>query len=149
MPETIGTKRVVQGEDIIVLVDEKTTLHATSHTLKVDLEMKELRTKDTNGKEKAPGDVTWSVDGDGLVVIDDSIENSHSSEDVLALVLSKKLVDVVVKSPLTGLTKMYTGKAYLTTFSLSTPAGDNASYSYSLTGSGNLTPVDKPKSSPQ
>lgn len=91
MPETIGTKRVVQGEDIIVLVDEKTTLHATSHTLKVDLEMKELRTKDTNGKEKAPGDVTWSVDGDGLVVIDDSIENSHSSEDVLALVLSKNL----------------------------------------------------------
>ena len=55
MPESIGTKKIIQGEDIILLVDEKTTLHATSHTLKVDLEMKELRTKDTNGKEKAPG----------------------------------------------------------------------------------------------
>lgn len=139
-------KQVVQGEDIILLVDDKTTLHATTHTLKVDLEMKELRTKDTDGKEKWPGDVSWSVDGDGLVVVDDSIENSHTAEEVLDLVLRKKLVEVVVKSPLTGLAKMYTGKAYITTFSLSTPAGDNASYSYSLTGSGNLTPADKPES---
>lgn len=114
-------EKIIQGEDIILLVDEKTTLHATSHTLKVDLEMKELRTKDTNGKEKAPGDISWSVDGDGLVVLDDSIENVHSSEDLLGIVLSKKLVDVVIKSPLTGLVKMYTGKAYITTFSLSTP----------------------------
>ena len=140
MPEIYGNKQVVQGEDIILLADDKTTLHATTHTLKVDLEMKELRTKDTDGKEKWQGDVSWSVDGD------DSIGNSHTAEEVLDLVLQKKLVDVVVKSPLTGLAKMYTGKAYITTFSLSTPAGDNASYSYSLTGSGNLTPVDKPKS---
>lgn len=146
MPETYGNKQVVQGEDIILLVDDKTTLHATTHTLKVDLEMKELRTKDTDGKEKWPGDVSWSVDGDGLVVVDDSIENSHTAEEVLDLVLRKKLVEVVVKSPLTGLAKMYTGKAYIMTFSLSTPAGDNASYSYSLTGSGNLTPADKPES---
>lgn len=146
MPETYGNKQVVQGEDIILLVDDKTTLHATTHTLKVDLEMKELRTKDTDGKEKWPGDVSWSVDGDGLVVIDDSIDNCHTAEEVLDLVLRKKLVEVVVKSPLSGLAKMYTGKAYITTFSLSTPAGDNASYSYSLTGSGNLTPADKPES---
>ena len=142
MPETYGNKKVIQGEDIVLLVDEKTTLHATSHSLKVDLEMKELRTKDTNGKEKWPGDVTWSVDGDGLVVVDDSIKDTHTAEDVLGIVLSKKIVDVIIKSPVTGLTKTYTGKAYITSFSLSTPAGDNATYSYSLTGSGNLTPTD-------
>lgn len=142
MPETYGNKKVIQGEDIVLLVDEKTTLHATSHSLKVDLEMKELRTKDTNGKEKWPGDVTWSVDGDGLVVVDDSIKDTHTAEDVLGIVLSKKIVDVIIKSPVTGLTKTYTGKAYITSFSLSTPAGDNATYSYSLTGSGNLTPAD-------
>nr|DAH08106.1 MAG TPA: major tail protein [Caudoviricetes sp.] len=141
MAETFANKRVIQGEDIILLVDEKTTLHATTHTLKVDLELKELRTKDTNGKEKAPGDISWSVDGDGLIVVDESIQNAHTPEDVLGIVLSKKLVDVVIKSPLTGLTKHYAGKAYITTFSLGAPAGDNATYSYSLTGSGNLAPV--------
>lgn len=133
-------KKVIQGEDIILLVDDKTTLHATTHTLKVDLELKELRTKDTNGKEKSPGDISWSVDGDGLVVIDDEIEDTHTAEDVLGIVLAKKIVDVVIKSPKTGVLKTYTGKAFITSFSLGAPAGDNATYSYSLTGSGNLTP---------
>jgi predicted secreted protein len=135
-------KKVVQGEDIIVLVDNKTTLHATTHNLKVDLELKELRTKDTNGKEQSPGDVSWSVDGDGLVVVDPNIENTHTSEDVLGIVLNKKLVDVIIESPLSGLTKTYRGKAYITSFSLGAPAGDNATYNYSMTGSGNLTPED-------
>ena len=144
MAETYANKRVVQGEDIILLVDEKTTLHATTHTLKVDLELKELRTKDTNGKEKAPGDISWSVDGDGLVVVDDSIENAHTPDNVLGIVLSKKLVDVVIKSPLAGLAKNYTGKAFITSFSLGAPAGDNATYNYSLTGSGNLTAATPP-----
>lgn len=41
----MAEKKVIQGEDIIVLVDSKTTLHATTHNLKVDLELKELRTR--------------------------------------------------------------------------------------------------------
>lgn len=135
MSESIGSKRVVQGEDIILLVDDMTTLHATTHTLKVDLELKELRTKDTNGKEKSPGDISWSVD--------DNIDKAHTPEDVLGIVLSKNLVSVVIKSPLTGLAKMYSGKAYITSFSLATPAGDNATYSYSLTGSGNLEQAER------
>ncbi len=136
------SRKIIQGEDIVLLVDEKTTLHATSHSLKVDLELKDVRTKDTNGKEKAPGDISFSVDGDGLVVVDDSVENTHSSEDVLGIVLSKKLVKLIIKSPLSGLMKTYSGEGYITSFSLSTPAGDNATYSYSITGSGTLTPTD-------
>jgi TP901-1 family phage major tail protein len=138
-------KKVVQGEDIIVLVDNKTTLHATTHNLKVDLELKELRTKDTNGKEQSPGDVSWSVDGDGLVVVDPNITDTHTSEDVLGIVLNKKLVDVIIKSPLSGLSKTYRGKAYITSFSLGAPAGDNATYNYSMTGSGNLSPEENPE----
>lgn len=140
MPESTS-KRVVQGEDIIILIDDKPTLHATTHSLKVDLELKDLRTKDTKGKEKYPGDITWSVDGDGLVVIDPTIATSHTSEDVLALVLAKKLVKVMLKSPVSGLTKTYSGEGYITSFSLSTPAGDNSTYNFSLSGSGDLTPA--------
>jgi hypothetical protein len=117
-------KKVVQGEDIIVLVDNKTTLHATTHNLKVDLELKELRTKDTNGKEQSPGDISWSVDGDGLVVVAPNITGTHTSEDVLGIVLNKKLVEMIIKSPFSGLTKTYRGKAYITSFSLGAPAGE-------------------------
>ena len=62
MAET-DNRKIVQGEDIIILLDDKPTLHATTHNLKVDLELKDIRTKDTNGKEKFPGDISWSVDG--------------------------------------------------------------------------------------
>jgi TP901-1 family phage major tail protein len=141
MAET-DNRKIVQGEDIIILLDDKPTLHATTHNLKVDLELKDIRTKDTNGKEKFPGDISWSVDGDGLVVIDPAIASSHSSEDVLALVLSKKLVKVVLKSPVSGLKKIYSGEGYITSFSLSTPAGDNSTYNFSLSGSGDLTPAN-------
>lgn len=135
-------RQVIQGEDIILVIDGKPTLHATSHSLKVDLELKDLRTKDTNGKEKCAGDITWSVDGEGLVVIDPELSSSRSAEEVLELVLSKKKVLAVLRSPLRGLTKTYEGDAFVTSFSLSTPAGDNATYSYSLTGSGDLAPKE-------
>ena len=44
MAET-DNRKIVQGEDIIILLDDKPTLHATTHNLKVDLELKDIRTK--------------------------------------------------------------------------------------------------------
>lgn len=134
------SKQVIQGEDIILLVDNKTTLHATSHSLKVELELNDVRTKDTDGTEKYPGDVSYSIDGEGLVVINDNITDTNTPEEVLDIVLAKSLVDLVIKSPITGVMKTYTGKGYISSFTLSTTAGDNATYSYSITGSGTLTP---------
>ena len=144
MAEQVGNKQIIQGEDIIVTVDGKPTLHATSHTLKVDLEVKDVRTKDTNGKEKYPGDISWSVDVEGLVVIDADLASSHDKpEDILQTILSKTNVGVVLKANIQGLlTKNYSGNGYITSFSLGTPAGDNATYNFSITGSGNLNPVN-------
>ena len=144
MAEQVGNKQVIQGEDIIVTVDGKPTLHATSHTLKVDLEVKDVRTKDTNGKEKYPGDISWSVDVEGLMVIDADLASSHDKpEDILQTILSKTNVGVVLKANIQGLlTKNYSGNGYITSFSLGTPAGDNATYNFSITGSGNLNPVN-------
>mgnify|MGYP003303075522 CR=1 FL=1 len=136
-------RKVIQGEDIIIVIDGKPTLHATTHSLKVDLELKELRTKNTNGKEKCAGDISWSADGDGLVVIDPEITEPPTAEEVLDLVLSKTEVEVMLKAPLQGLTKNYKGKGFVTSFSLSTPAGDNSTYNYSITGSGDLAAATK------
>lgn len=144
MSEQVGNKQVIQGEDIIVLVDGNPTLHATNHTLKVDLEVKDIRTKDTNGKEKYPGDISWSVDVEGLVVIDPTLASSRdSAEDILQSILAKTDIGVVLKANINGLfSKNYSGNGYITSFSLGTPAGDNATYNFTITGSGNLTPVN-------
>ena len=143
MAEQVANKQVIKGEDIIVTLDGKPTLHATNHSLKVDLEVKDIRTKDTNGKEKYPGDITWSVDVEGLVVIDSDLAASHDSpEDILQSILSKKSVGVILKANITGvLAKNYTGNGYITSFSLGTPAGDNVTYNFSIPGSGDLTPA--------
>ena len=88
MSEQVGNKQIIQGEDIVVTVDGKPTLHATNHSLKVDLEVKDIRTKDTNGKEKYPGDISWSVDVEGLVVIDpDLAATRDNAEDILQSIL--------------------------------------------------------------
>ena len=111
MSEQVGNKQIIQGEDIVVTVDSKPTLHATNHSLKVDLEVKDIRTKDTNGKEKYPGDISWSVDVEGLVVIDpDLAATRDNAEDILQSILSKSSVGVVLKAALNGaLTKNYSG----------------------------------------
>ena len=95
-------------------------------------------------KEKYPGDISWSVDVEGLVVIDADLASSHDKpEDILQTILSKTNVGVVLKANIQGLlTKNYSGNGYITSFSLGTPAGDNATYNFSITGSGNLNPVN-------
>lgn len=135
--------KFIQGEDIVITVNDKITLHATTHTLNVSVEMKDVRTKNTNGKEKSPGDVSWEASGDGLVAVDPAVEESDNVDGILKLALDKTLVDVVVKSPIQGALKTYSGKGYFTNITLTTPAGDNSTYSYTLTGSGNLTPSEQ------
>lgn len=134
----MGTQ-LIKGEDIILIVDGQPTLHATSHNLKIDLELLDYQTKDTPEPMKYPGNVSWSADGDGLIAIDPEI-TAHSTDDIIDLVLKKKEIEVVIKSPFKGLTKLYTGKGYVTSFSLASPVGDKATYNYSITGSGALIP---------
>ena len=78
------------------------------------------------------------------MVIDADLASSHDKpEDILQTILSKTNVGVVLKANIQGLlTKNYSGNGYITSFSLGTPAGDNATYNFSITGSGNLNPVN-------
>ena len=141
----MAEKQFIQGEDIVILVNDKTTLHATTHTLNIDLAMKEVRTKDTDGLEQSPGDISWSVDGDGLVCIDSAIVDASDTSAIIDLMLAKTLVTVIMKCKVEGGFKSRTGKAYFTKASVTAAAGENSTYSYSLTGSGNLTDYVDPE----
>lgn len=138
------SKKIVQGEEMTVLVDGKAAMHATSHTLNVTLDTKEVQTKDTDGKEIAPGVITFDVQGENLVVIDPSLTEKYGSDDMLDLMLSKKEITILTKASIADGLKQYTGKGYITSFSRQTPVGENASYSYTITGSGELKPYTPP-----
>ena len=109
----------------------------------MDLEVKDIRTKDTNGRRSTPATSGWSVDVEGLVVIDpDLAATRDNAEDILQTILSKASVGVVLKAALNGaLAKEVHRNGSTSPLSRSAPAGENAT-NFTITGSGNLTPAD-------
>lgn len=134
-------QKIIQGQDLVVKINGKAFLHATEHSLKSSLDVKEVRTIHTNGKKKIPGDLTWSISASGMVIVDPSITEAHSSFEALKLHLKKQLVEVVVSSPAFGEKTTLEGQALITSFDQSAPAGDNMTYSINLDGSEDLTEV--------
>ena len=146
MPAT-NERQVIKGDDIIVHLDDKRALHATSHSLSVTVDVVEFKSKDTTGTETEPGDSSWNVKVDAFVVVQEDA-TAHSAEDMLSLMLQKKKWPVTILSPIKGLKKHYKGIGIITSFELSSSAKENATYSATITGSGELTPVVPPVKSP-
>lgn len=144
MPEfSPQSPHVYDGDDIIVTIDEKTTLHATNHTLNVDMATNERRTKTTAGKVIKPGDISWSANVDALCVVNDGGVEYTANFDPLDTLLAKKEVTVtlIAKLPGDAVPGKYSGKAFFTNFSLNAPTGEDANYTATLTGSGDLKKV--------
>lgn len=140
-------KKQVLGQELVILIDGKATLHAETHGFKMTPEMKQIYTIHTSGKENIPGDVDWSVSGSGMVMIDPNIENAHSSAEIVDMILAKKEVEVIISIPTgEGTTKSWKGKAYFSDFGYDGKVGDTATYSYSLARSSELVPYTAPES---
>lgn len=137
-------KKSVQGEDVVLLVASKAMAHATSHSFNSDLEIKDLLTKDTDGKEKSPGNLNWSIEAEAMVIIDPALTERHDMDSIFDFHLKKEPVECIIKSKDTLGLKPYIGKAFITKFSNTTKAGEDVTYSISLTGSGTLKPYTPP-----
>ena len=87
----------------------------------------------SNWHEGLPSIRNWSIEGDGLLVQDDS--GLQELEDAF---IGGEKIKVQL---LTASGKTYTGDAILTDFSYEAPYDDAATASYTLTGSGALTPA--------
>lgn len=143
---TVNKKRGVLGQELVVLSDSKAFLHAETHDFKMTPEMTEIYTIHTNGKEKIPGDVDWSVSGSGMVVIDPEIADAMSSAEIVEMILEKREVEVIVSIPTSETEKKsWKGKAYFSDFGYSGKVGENTTYSYTLTRSGNLAQYTPPE----
>ena len=142
MPGT-NDRQVIKGDDIIVHLDDKRALHATSHSLNITVDVVEFKSKDTVGTETEPGDSSWSVDVDALVVVQ-ADATAHTAEDILSLTLQKKKWPITILSPLRGLNKQYQGTGIITSFKLSSSTKENATYSATITGSGELKEFTPP-----
>lgn len=140
---------IVKGSVLQVKIGTKILGFATSHSLSITTNTTEVSTKD-HGDYPAiiAQNLTWEVQCENLYT-------DENGAELLAIQTGKTLVDLVF-APVsnynsqgivgTADTSSYqlgdailSGKAYLTSFSLNAPAGDNATVSCTFTGCGAFT----------
>ena len=130
---------VYNGSDLRFTLDGKTVYHATSCAISMSRALKERATKDTTGTEQAKGIKSWSGSGEGLAVLSlpAGVTTSQAFKDLFTLYNddSDALVDVEFTIGGTG-NDLYKGKAILTQLDITAPNEEDATASFSITGSG-------------
>ncbi len=143
--------KLVYGGDLMLFVGTGTTKNplafSQSAKLSVSMKTREISSKDSGQwTEKASGKYDWNCSTDGLLSFD--VTGATSSIDmVYELFLAGEDVSIVFASK-TGTTplwtvdstkKSFTGTALITSLDINSGDGDNATYSISLEGTGQLT----------
>lgn len=125
--------KIIKGEDLFIEISSKKCLHATKHTLTVNLTTEEISTIHAMHWKYAVN-TDWEAQADGVVVIDETNEaNANTVEDILDLVLAKTPVTVTLKCSQTGLLSgTYSGTAYIDKFDLDSTVAERATYSIHL-----------------
>lgn len=135
-----SSAKAVAGKDILLAVfnNDGTKLLAVSGqqglTINRSADSIEVTSKDTEGgwKSKISGMKEWSIDNDGLYVMDDE---SHQE-----LSLAFDAGDPVCLKVINGKTKtgMFGGLAYITDYPIEAPYDDAMTYSLTFDGNGKL-----------
>lgn len=141
--------QVINGGDLMLFIGGKSIAFATSHKLSINVETVETSSKDSGGKwvSKAARKISWncttenlySNDGEG-VSFDQLYDMLVAREEVDAVFsLKKETADSV---PTTGWTNSetgtYSGKVIITALEANAPNGDNATFTASFEGVGEL-----------
>lgn len=135
-----SSAKAVAGKDILLAVfsEDGANLLAISGqqglTINRSADSIEVTSKDTDGgwKAKIAGMKEWSIDNDGLYVMDDA---SH-----IALSKAFDAGDPVCLKVINGKTKtgMFGGLAYITDYPIEAPYDDAMTYSLTFDGNGKL-----------
>lgn len=142
---------VIFGGDLMLFVGTGTTkqplAYSTSAKLSVSLKTREISSKDSSGyfTEKSAGKFDWNASTDGLISYD--VTGATSSIDVVyEYMLTRKPINLIFANK-SGSTpywsvdsskKNFSGQALITSIDMNASDNDNATYSISLEGTGEL-----------
>ncbi len=128
-----STAKIIKGEDLFIEIDSKKCLHATKHTLSLNMSTEEISTIHAMHWKYAMN-VDWEAQADGVVVIDDeNDDNAQTVEAIMDLMIAKTPVTVTLKCSQTGLlTGTYSGSALIDKFDLDSEVANRATYSIHL-----------------
>lgn len=129
---------IQNATDVVLSVTQGGSLqaiaHATSCSLSVNMDLRDSTTKSSAGWQYNLGGLkSWELSGDAFVEVDGSGLNS---EEIFALMIGDQDDGIDCTFGISGMT--YSGKAFITSFSVDAGVEENVTYSISLTGSGIL-----------
>nr|DAX48666.1 MAG TPA: major tail protein [Caudoviricetes sp.] len=150
---------VIKGRDLLIYANGKCLALSTSSSLEISQDLVEVSSKDAGGGKwtaSQGGKLSWSMSSENLF--------STEPEGLGYENLFKLMTDQVEVTVVFGLEKtyknkpnsvpkngwlpntsgIYSGKALITSLSLSAPVDDNATYSVELQGVGELTLTPTP-----
>lgn len=114
----------------------------TSSSISESVEIDEVETKcDPGNIVKTPGSYSYEITGEGIY-IDEAVDTNRTSHDLLKDKLrAKTAITWKMATGLTSPTDEY-GTAYVTALELTGDAGENATFTFTLSGTGAITTVD-------
>lgn len=129
-----------QGKKVRISLAGKVIYHATECTINIDSQTESIATKDTDGNISLPDGYSWTASTNALVaVVSSGSAATHTGAiDVVALQLAQSEVDFEFTTGETG-DFVFSGKAYVTSSSITATVGSTVKGSFTFTGNGNLT----------
>jgi predicted secreted protein len=140
---------VIQGQDYVLAIMVATTwtpiAHSTTHTLDVNMEVRDRASKDSGiWKSKVPGLLGWSATSESLALYD-----GYSFNDLKALMDARTKVQVKLAGraatagddnyePQQTGDDYYEGYGYITRASLNAPNSQDSTCTVSIEGDGEL-----------
>ena len=144
----IDNSKIVYGGDLMVFITTGSTLtpvaFSSSAKLTVSMATRDAASKDAgNWGAKLPAKFDWNVSTDALMAYD-VLSGTSDIQDLYTLMLERAAVPVSF-SVKAGTTpnwtptgKAFTGSVYITSIDITAADGDNAQYSISTEGTGEL-----------
>ena len=132
---------IVNATDIVVKINSTAgstpadaILHCTSASLSISREMRDSTTKSSAGwSESLAGLKSWEISGDGFVDF-----TGTNNVDALITEMLSATPAVEVSFGTGTANQTYTGEAFITSISLDAGVEENATYSLTLQGTGEL-----------
>ena len=143
---------VIKGRDLMLFINGKSIAFATSHSLSISMDTTETTSKDSGGKwvTSNAGKISWEVKTENLFSNDGE---GVTFENLFDLMTAQTPIDAVFaleKNSAKGgwvpsTTGTFSGKVILTSLEASAPNEDNATFSASFVGTGELKKVATPR----
>ena len=136
----MAVPQVISG-DLRITLDDDTVYHSTSCSLSMTREFKERETKDTSGIERAKGKKSWTASVEGLATYLNSETDTVDFYEIFDKYNDDTTTPLAIEFVPGESDAAYklTGEGFIENLENSNPVGEDATISFSIVGTGNLT----------